>query len=319
MESFEKNIGKIDIVGPQTYYLLANGEVRSVFPDRVNQLKQEKNQNLKVMPLLANITFYKDTNGNTKEYFDQKMIKNLLENQNNWQKVSDYLRAEAKKNNFWGWQMDLENVPITHKDKFSNFTKFLKSELQKDNLKLSLAIVSKISDKPSDYKSDYWQNWAGAYDWKILSENSDFLSIMAYDQPDSPGPVATVGWSKKVLDYALKNVPKEKISFGIPVYSWAYRAKEKKHFSMIDYGLVSKKISNTDKTDRKNMTTGKGTSKYWGNISWVSYNYLGKNYTIWYEDKNSFQTKYEQIKNAGVRGFSVWVLGDEDPKIWEMF
>jgi spore germination protein YaaH len=190
MQSFEKNISKIDIVGPQTYFLLKNGEVRSVYPEKINQLKKDKNQNLKIMPLLANITFYKDKNGNTKEYFDQPLIKNLLYNSNSWQKVSDYMRAEAKKNNFWGWQLDLENIPVSHKEKFTNFVKFLKQEFDKDNLKLTIAVVSKISDDEKNYEKSYWGSWAGAYDWKELAQHTEFLSIMAYDQPQSPGPVA---------------------------------------------------------------------------------------------------------------------------------
>jgi spore germination protein YaaH len=235
MASFEKNIGKIDIVGPQTYFLLNNGEVRNNFPEKILKLKNEKNQNLKVMPLLANITFYYSPSpsgrageGVQKEYFDQAKVVNLLDDKNNWQKISDYMRMEAKKNSFWGWQLDLENIPASHKEKFSEFVKFLKSEFDKDGLKLTVAVVSKISDEEKDYGKEYWGSWAGAYDWKVLSDNTEFLSIMAYDQPESPGPVATLGWSKKVLDYALKTIPKEKISFGIPVYAWVYRSEDLK-------------------------------------------------------------------------------------------
>lgn len=307
-ESLFKNISKINILGPQTYELQMNGEVKSTMKDDVISLAQ-KNK-VKVMPLLAN------TNGKT---FNQKNILNLLDSTENWEKVSKYMREEAYKNSYIGFQLDLENIPVDHKDKFTEFVKYLRQEFNKDNLKLSIAIVSKISDNPADYNSNYWNNWAGAYDYKILSDSTDFLSVMAYDQPNSPGPVATIQWSKKVLDYTLKNIPKEKVSFGIPVYSWAYRGKEKNHFTMVDYAFVNSKLINFAKNDSKNMTTGAGVSKAWGNISWVSYNQYGKNYTIWYEDRKSFKAKYDQLNSAGVRGFSAWVLGDEDPKIWEQF
>lgn len=312
-ESLFKNIAKIDILGPQTYELGMNGQITSTMKDDVLDLA--KKNNVKVMPLLAN------TNG---KYFNQKTIVNLLDDKKNWGKVSDYLRSEAKLKGYYGWQLDLENIPVSYEEKFNEFVKFLKSDFEKDNLKLSAAIVSKISDNPKDYKDygikNYWENWAGVYDYKTLASSTDFLSIMAYDQPGSTGPVATIGWSKKVLDYSLKNIPAEKISFGIPVYGWVYRGNEKKHFSMVDFAFTNTKVNNFKKIDKKNMTTGRGISKIYGNISWVSYNQKGKNYTIWYEDQKSFQTKLNQIQNTNknIRGYSVWVLGDEDPEIWNI-
>lgn len=307
--SLFKNISKINILGPQTYELQLNGEIKSTMKSDVVELAI--NNKVKVMPLLAN------TDGKS---FNQKNILDLLNNTKNWEKVSKYMREEALKNQYYGWQMDLEYIPVTHKQKFNDFIKYLRSEFNKDNLKLSIAIVSKISDNKSDYDLNYWNNWAGAYDYKTLASSTDFLSVMAYDQPNSPGPVATLQWSEKVLQYALKNIPQEKISFGIPTYGWAYRSGQKKHFTMVDYPFTYSKLIGYDKRDEKNMTTGAGTSKYFGNISWVSYNMYGKNYTIWYEDKASFTAKYEQIKKLApnAHSFSAWVLGDEDPQVWNI-
>lgn len=308
-ESLFKNITKINILAPQTYELGLDGKITSTTKDDIVTLAQKNH--VKIMPLLAN------TNG---KVFNQKNVLDLLDNSKNWEIVAKYMREEAHNNNYYGWQLDLENIPVGKKEVFNNFVKYLKTEFDKDGLKLSVAAVSKISDKKSDYANipiaGYWDNWAGAYDYKTLASYTDFISIMAYDQPDSVGPVANITWSKKVLDYSLKNIPAEKISFGIPVYGWAYRGTNKKHFTMVDFAFTNKKLTNFDKRDAKNMTTGAGTSKVFGNISWVSYNQYGKNYTIWYEDKNSFKVKLDQIKKVGVLGYSAWVLGDEDPAVW---
>jgi spore germination protein YaaH len=304
--SLAKNIKKIHILAPQTYELGMNGEIKSNM--KTDVLDYAMKNHVKVMPLLAN------TNG---KIFNQKTIKDLLDHTENWPKVSKYMREEAYNKQYIGWQMDLENIPVEYKDKFTNFMQYLKSEFAQDNLILSAAIVSKASDNPKKMDSVFWKEWAGVYDYQALASTTDFLTIMAYDQPESKGPVATIQWSKGALDYALTKIPKEKISFGIPVYGWAYRSGEKNHFTMIDYAFTYSKLIDFNKTDPKNMTTGAGTSKSWGDISWVSYNQGGKNYTIWYEDKNSFASKLSQIKAKGVRGFSVWVLGDEDPKVWD--
>lgn len=328
-ESFFKHADKIDVLGPQTYFLKNGGViVGSVKQDVLDKAKQE---NMKVMPLLANIIILK----NGKEYFDMSIMNDLLSNTQNWEKVANTLRDEGKKNGYYGWQLDLEHININDKELFIKFVTYLKGELAKDNLKLSAAVVSKISDNPEDYTFIYWREWAGAYDYVRLGNILDFVSVMAYDQPNSPGPVATAEWSNKVLDYTLTKISKEKVSFGIPTYSWAYRSEDLKngrsHFRMVDYGLVEvwliqferQKIIRLSAEGYKGAyknywTTGVGSSQIFGGQTWVSYNYNGKNYTIWAENATSFKNKLEAIKVAGMRGYSAWVLGDEDPKIWEL-
>jgi len=39
---------------------------------------------------------------------------------------------------------------------------------------------------------------------------------------------------------------------------------------------------------------------------------------MWIEDARAFATKLELVRKYGLRGYSVWVLGTEDPKIWEL-
>ena len=50
---------------------------------------------------------------------------------------------------------------------------------------------------------------------------------MSYDEHTRytpPGPVAGYRWTLKNLEYALKFVPKEKLSLGIPVYGYRWFA-----------------------------------------------------------------------------------------------
>jgi spore germination protein YaaH len=39
---------------------------------------------------------------------------------------------------------------------------------------------------------------------------------------------------------------------------------------------------------------------------------------IFFEDARSFRAKVDLIKKYKLRGFSAWVLGNEDPKVWEV-
>ena len=50
--------------------------------------------------------------------------------------------------------------------------------------------------------------------------------------------------------------------------------------------------------------------------SWLAYLWRGKKYQIWYQDEKSFQGGLDVVKQNNFRGFSAWVLGVEDPAIW---
>ena len=72
-----------------------------------------------------------------------------------------------------------------------------------------------------------WENWRGAYDLKALAQTVDLICLMTYDQHTRwtmPGPVAGWGWTTENLDYALKVVPKDKLSLGIPLYGYHWYA-----------------------------------------------------------------------------------------------
>ena len=44
----------------------------------------------------------------------------------------------------------------------------------------------------------------------------------------------------------------------------------------------------------------------------------GRVLTAWYEDSESFSKKMDLIQNDHMAGYSVWALGLEDPKVWDV-
>src|SRR5690606_38668193 len=66
------------------------------------------------------------------------------------------------------------------------------------------------------------QDWSSGYDFKRIGENTDFVTLMTYDDPLSIGPVASVPFIERTLTYMLTQIPAEKISLGIPLYCWRW-------------------------------------------------------------------------------------------------
>jgi spore germination protein YaaH len=292
IESVNKNWDKIDILAPQMYVVQANFTISGGFGPKLK--KAIKDHNLKVMPLIANAGF------------NQKIIHNLLTSETSQNKVINALISVAKIQKYIGWQFDFENINYQDRDLFTGFMQKAYPIFKKNNLILSVVAVPRTSDYEN---TDAFKNWSGAYDYKAIAENCDFVSLMAYDDPNSSGPVASIGFVNNVLSYVKDKIPAEKLSLGAPLYYWKWNADTDKKIGSGLFKNILAIMSNFRYILNFDPSLG---------VSCLTYTYGTKNYKVWFEDKNSFEAKLNIIKDNNLRGFSAWLLGGEDPKIWSV-
>lgn len=297
IDSFKKNVDHIDVIAPQSYGVNAEGELKGGLTDEF--LAVVASSDVKVMPLLTN------------SGFSQEAIHKILDSKKIQDKIIKALIAEAKKEGYWGWQFDFEQMTSEYRDKYSAFVKRAYPEFKKHNLKFSVAVIAQYSLNPADYPNNLWQRVIGVYDYKVLGENSDFLSIMSYDQPSSPGPVASLDWVKKIVRFSIGQVPANKLSLGIPFYFWKWNDETGKLIDIGGYGRIDELFK------YPKQITKKGWHPIY-QVAWVSYVQQKTNYTAWYEDAKSFSRKIDLAKIYGMHGFSAWVIGLEDQKIYQV-
>jgi spore germination protein YaaH len=164
-------------------------------------------------------------------------------------------------------------------------------------------------------------DWRGGYDLKALADAGDFITVMTYSQHTRrtpPGPSAAIPWVQDVVSYFLQFMSPEKLSLGIPTggmrwytsqedritpelarsysegltYKWAMHLAERNH-AQWRWDDEQKMLST--------FYPVSGTFEY-----------------IFLEDARGFAAKLELMRRHNLRGFSVWVLGPEDPKIWDL-
>ncbi len=282
----------IDILAPQSYAFDENAKLQGSINEEV--LKFTKEKNIRVMPLV--------TNGS----FGQMSLVALLNNKKNQKSAIKQMISEAKKNDFIGWQIDFEQMNVEYKDKFSEFVELASKDFHKKGLILSVAVIAKISDNPSDYKNTLWNDLIGVYDYKKISDSSDFVSIMSYDAPDSKGAISPYPWLVNVLDYSLKFIPANKLSLGIPLYYWKWDDARGKITGI--GGFEGLKIA----LSTYNPTLGYSEID---KAPYLKYVRNKKANTIWYENEISISEKLELINRYKLHGFSAWALGLELPAI----
>jgi spore germination protein YaaH len=304
-QSFLAHADKISIISPQVFTLDSFGVIRGKVDPRVVAKAREKG--VKLVPLVMN------------PGFDQPTIHRVLTNAEARKRALDNLVALCRDNHFDGIQFDIENVDVKDKDALTSFMRDAAVGLHGVNCSVSAAVVPRTSDDPGPTSYHRWifDNWRGVYDYKALADALDFISYMTYAQHTGgtpPGPVAGYTWMEDALKFVLSTgVPPSKISLGIPSYSdWWYPSYDTKSGARMRGNDISY-------TKAESLLAKNHAQITWDDVEKAGYAFwsnAGVNEFLWLEDARAFTAKLELVSKYGLRGYSVWVLGSEDPRLW---
>ncbi len=302
IEIVEATRNSVNVVSPTYFDLSAKGrlKINNKIDERFVESMHEKG--IKVTPFLSN-------------HWERKRAQAALKNPENL--VNDIVEA-INKYNFDGINVDLENLELKDKDNLTNFVKLLRESLPKDKT-LSVAVAA----NPENLE----YSWLATYDYKNLAEYSDYLVLMAYDEHSyggSEGTVAGIDFVEKSLQVILKDVSKDKVVLGIPLYGRFWKVGEDVGGEAIIIGQIPKIIKKyklVTKYDEKAQTPKiKLTIKNNESGPYVNGRYLEEGtYNIYYENENSIRAKLELVNNYDILGTGLWALDNESSEFWDYY
>jgi spore germination protein YaaH len=307
IRSFAEHAELISIIGPQTFSISAGGELRGRADQRILDIARQ--HGVDVVPLFLN------------PGFDQATAHALLDDPAAQARAVRTMVDLAIEQGFAGWQFDLENVHVDYRDRLTAFYRSAAEALHAAGKTISIAVVPTDGSVGDDNFSRYMQrNWRGSFDVAALAEIGDFISWMTYAQHaggTTPGPVAGLPWMREMTDWVLaQDVAPEKISLGVPVYSdhWLPIYSEPNGARVIGRDISFAQANA--------LAEDLGAEWTWLPEQGVHYAFGRRNVTfdwLFREDARSFRAKLELFDEyPGLRGISVWVLGSEDPAIWDL-
>lgn len=307
-ESLVRHIDQIDVLGPQVYMVDSLGIVWGSLDRRVRELAAR--HKVRVMPLVVN------------EGFNQPALRRLLADSAARHRAVKSLLALCEDNRYWGIQFDIEALNLQDRDLFTLWYREAAAALHPRGYKLSVAVVHRLTEGagPSGYHRFLQESWRAGYDLGELARIGDFVSLMTYDQHTRrtpPGPGAGLPWMRDALAYALKYVPPEKLSVGIPIYGghWFTRADPS----------YEERARSTEQTVSWRWGSGlverAGGTMQWDEREQVPFAHFENGGTwewVFLENARSFTAKLALVREYKLRGFSSWALGTEDEKIWDV-
>jgi len=315
LKSLETHAPQMTLLGPQCFWVDDQGIVHGEIPPQVVEIARQAK--LPIMPLVIN------------PRFDQALARVLLRNPQAQERAAIYLAYLAHRDNYVGWQLDLEHIDPADQGRYSRFVARVAGRLHRDHRLLSVALVPRFSDKypkppaplsrtvarPGPSANEFQTGeWGAPYDYRALGRVADFVTLMTYDhhgESDPPGPVAGYEWVEAAVRYAVARIPRSKLLLGIPFYG--------REWVRPDAPGQTLKARNLSFPDAQELLGRPGIASHWDDrwrTGWFEYRDASGQHTGWYEDSKSLAAKLQVMRRYQLRGFAAWRLGEEDPKFW---
>jgi spore germination protein YaaH len=306
--SFEAHVDKIGLLVPTWHNVDKNGLVSGAPNPHV--LALAKAAKLPVMPIIS-LTNKLDLHALfINETAKAAMIQSLVQ--------------QAKLNGYVGFQFDFENIDWRDKDNFTALVTATAQALHKQGLLVTVAVCPNAPGYAGrgGFSKWMWEYWRGGYDVAALGKVADGISWMTYDQHTRwtpPGPVDGMIWTMKQLNYVLQYVPKDKVSLGIALYGYHWYAESPVKPDGTEASNIKGDYIDADESFP--LIKDYDIQVQWDPVdqeSWFWFYRDDMREWVFMPDARSFKARYEVVKKYDLAGFSSWVLGSEDPKVWDV-
>lgn len=282
-------------LAPFSFQALRDGSLKEPllnnFPDIA-----KKNRNVLVMVI---------TNQEN-DQFNDELGQIILNNTSVQNKFLNNIVTTAKKYGFRDIHFDFEFLRPADREAYNQFLRKAKERFKKEGWFISTALAPKTSAEQKG-------RWYEAHDYKAHGEIVDFVVIMTYEWGYSGGPamaVSPIGPVRQVLEYAISEMPSNKILMGQNLYGYDWTLP-------FVQGTTAKAVSPQQAIQL--AATNNVSIEYDEKAQAPHFSYRdqdGKDHEVWFEDARSIQAKFNLIKELRLRGMSYWKLGLAFPQNW---
>lgn len=219
----------------------------------------------------------------TNEQAKQNLIQNLL---------------TAMSGGYQGVDVDFEYILAEDRDLFTSFVRELTETMNAQGYTVSVALAPKTSASQQGLLYE-GKDYAG------LGAAANEVLLMAYEWGYTYGPamaVAPLNKVRQVVEYALTEIPAEKINLGIPNYGYDWT---------LPYVSGESKAITIGHVQAVQIAIEQGVEIQFDAVAqspFFLYEREGKQHEVWFEDARSMQAKYSLVTEYGLKGIGVWQI-----------
>ena len=212
------------------------------------------------------------------------------------QQLADQAVAMMQARGYDGMDVDFEFLGQENAAAYAAFVGRLRSRVNALGGELITALAPKTSTTQQGILYE-------GHDYALLAQNSDAVLLMTYEWGYTYGPpmaVAPLNSVRRVLDYAITEMPPDKIFLGFPNYAYDWTLPFEPGVSR------AQSMSNEQAVE---LAVARGAQIRFDETAqtpWFTYTEAGNVHEVWFEDTRSCQAKYRLIEEYGLRGVGFW-------------
>lgn len=230
--------------------------------------------------------------------FNNYLISEITHNMTAQQTLIDEMLLLMEEKGFAGIDLDFEYILPEDRIPYAEFVANVRAQAAPKGYPVSVALAPKTSANQRGLLYE-------GKDYKLLGAAADSVLLMTYEWGYTYGPpmaVAPINKVREVVEYAVTEIPTEKIDLGIPNYGYDWtlpfvqgvsKARTISNVEAVQLAIENDAVIQFDQT---------AMSPYF------RYEKDGVQHEVWFEDVRSMKEKFQLITDYGLRGMGYWQI-----------
>ena len=282
---------------PFTYGFLPTGQL--IVPEDEEMLRQAPRYGARPWMHLSTLT--------ERDTFDNALGSNLLRDAAVQKVLIDNIERTVQEKGYRGLDVDFEYLDRDLAEEYAAFITALRQRLNPNGIPVLVALAPKSSAAQQGLLYE-------AHDYALLSEAANAVLLMTYEwgyRYCPPMAVAPMPQVRRVLEYALTEMPPEKIFLGVPTYGYDWP---------LPYEKGKTQAVSLSPLEALRLARQYGAEIQYDTVSEAPYFYYtssdGVAHVVWFEDARASFAKFSLARERGLQGMGLWNLMRPAPQTY---
>lgn len=230
--------------------------------------------------------------------FSNTLIHQMLANSTAQSNLIQSVLDKIIEKGYSGADIDFEYILAEDREIFASFVADMTRRLNEYGYQVSVALAPKTS---ANQKGLLYEG----KDYRLLGAAANKVLLMTYEwgyTHSEPMAVAPINKVREVVEYALTEIPVEKITMGIPNYGYDWP---------LPYEKGVTRATTIGCVEAVRLAVEKQSEILFDTVAMTPYFYYqenGINHEVWFEDARSIQAKLELVEEKELLGVGYWQI-----------